>query len=125
MRIFKNFIIKHTYIALFFSILILVFCIVIAYVKFPSTIEIEHITIEEFLILFVTLSSFLTIFSIPCYKFGKTRWVISTTWNIIERKYGNTKEAQEKYKEHNLRIASILFPMSILAFIVYIIIINN
>ena len=118
MRIFKNFIIKHTYIVWASSILIMILCIVVFYCK-----KIYHFSFsDEFSLLATFATSTITCISTPCYKFGKTRLVISRTWDAIERKYGNTEEAQNKFKEHHLKIASITYPIMILLFIAWCII---
>lgn len=110
MKLFKMFIQKSPILALLLS----VFFVILSSIVTFSTIDITKVLL--FLVSLITSSRILT------YRLGKTFFIIDTTWNLIEKRSCNRDEAQKKYKEHSLKVASITYPIMLLLFIAWCII---
>ena len=110
MKLFKMFIQKSPILALLLS----VFFVILSSIVTFSTIYIT--TVLLFIVSLITSSRILT------YRLGKTFFIIDTTWNLIEKRSCNRDEAQKKYKEHSLKVASVTYPIMLLLFIAWCII---
>ena len=110
-KIFASFIRKSPKLSFTFAMMITIVAIIAArYAEIPLLVG------------FLFAGSLLSWSNIIGYMIGHIPFSRDTVWHSFKKKYEDEEEAEEKYKEHTLKVASITYPIMILLFIAWVII---